>query len=129
MKAQVASDWSRVLLVCAKCSKKVGRAFGADGDETLARALRAELGAAKGRKASAGVVEVKCLDVCPKGAVVTLDAARPERWLLVKAGTPAAEVMSALGEPAADPISAYPELVEGRPSLPTKKGRASTGSA
>ena len=97
MRPTVASHWTRVLLVCAKSSKKVGRAFGRDGDQTLAKALRAELGAGKGRKANAGVAEVKCLGVCPKGAVVVLDAAAPGRWLLVRPGTAAEEVMDALG--------------------------------
>ncbi|WP_174280020.1 hypothetical protein, partial [Sphingomonas bacterium] len=90
MKPVVASGWSRTLVVCAKCSGKVGRAFGEGGDETLARALRAELRVGKGRKASAGVVEAKCLGLCPKGAVVVLDGAQPGRWLLVRPGTPAA---------------------------------------
>ncbi len=98
MKADVASNWMRVLLVCAKCSKKVGQAFGDDGDRTLAKALRAQLGVKKGRKATAGVVEVKCLGLCPKGAVVVMDGGEPGRWLLVKPGTLAAGVLAALGE-------------------------------
>ncbi|WP_375382143.1 hypothetical protein [uncultured Sphingomonas sp.] len=128
MKADVASDWARVLLVCGKCSKKVGRAFGEDGDRTLAKALRAELGVGKGRKAAAGVVEVKCLGLCPKGAVVVMDGAAPGRWVLVKPGTPKAKMLAALGEEPASPTSVYPELVEGLPFL-SSKGRASTSSA
>ena len=125
MKGEVASDWTRVLLVCGKCSKKVGRGF---GERTLAKALRAELGVGKGRKAAAGVVEVKCLGLCPKGAVVVMDGAAPGRWLLVKPGTSAGGVMAALGEEPAPPTSVYPELVEGLP-FSSNKDRASTSSA
>ena len=98
MKVDVSANWTRTLLVCVKCSKKVGRAFGEDGDQTLAAALRAGMGVRKGRKAAAGVAEVRCLGVCPKGAVVALDAASPGRWLLVRPGTPAAGVLAALDE-------------------------------
>ncbi len=128
MKGEVASDWTRVLLVCGKCSKKVGRGFGNDGDRTLVKALRAELGVRKDRKAAAGVAEVKCLGLCPKGAVVVMDGAAPGLWLLVKPGTLAAGVLAALGEEPALPTSVYPELVEGVPFL-SSKDRASTGSA
>lgn len=83
---RVTSRWRGTVLVCAKCSKKVGGGFGADGDTPLAKALRKRLSLKKGRKAEVGVVEVRCLGVCPKNAVTVVDAARPGEWLLVGAG-------------------------------------------
>lgn len=73
------------MLVCAKCSKKLDDGFG-DGGKPLAKALRKHLKLKNGPKSAAGVVEVKCLDVCPKGAVVVVDSARPNDWLLVRPG-------------------------------------------
>jgi hypothetical protein len=45
---RVKADWSEVVLVCRKCSKKLGGGFGADGDQKLAKILRKAIGA-KGR--------------------------------------------------------------------------------
>ncbi|WCT74957.1 (2Fe-2S) ferredoxin domain-containing protein [Sphingomonas naphthae] len=85
MKAAKA-NWSRVLLVCAKCEKKLGNAgFGADGDERLSRVLKRQAGG-KGRKARFGVVPVKCLKLCPRRAVTVVDSAQPGRWLVVAPG-------------------------------------------
>lgn len=89
------------MLVCRKCSKRLGGGFGVDGDESLARVLRRELGAGKkgkrARKARAGVIEVGCLDVCPKGAVVAIASAEPGQWRVVPRRTPVAEIIAALG--------------------------------
>ena len=112
MKAQVASRWRSVALVCGKCSRKLDGGFGASGDVPLAKALRRELGLGKGRKAAAGVVEVKCLGICPRRAVVALDARRPERWLLVRPGTPVVEVASALGLDGRSEHETVPMLAE-----------------
>ena len=54
-------------------------------------------GAKKGRKAQAGIVEVKCLGVCPRGAVTVVNGAASHEWLLVREGTEMAEVAQALG--------------------------------
>jgi predicted metal-binding protein len=86
------SDWSGALLVCAKCSKKVGGGFGPKGRDRLAKALRHEPGFGKGRKAAIGVIEVKCLGLCPKGAVTVVDTRRPGEWLVVPAGSDVAEL-------------------------------------
>jgi predicted metal-binding protein len=83
---QVRSDWSGAVLVCGKCSKKLGGGFGPKGRERLAKALRGEAGFGKGRKADVGVVEVKCLGLCPKNAVTVVDTRRPGEWLVVAAG-------------------------------------------
>jgi predicted metal-binding protein len=85
MKTKVRANWSHVVLVCKKCSKKLdrkGRGFGPE-DKRLAAALKHALGAGKTRKSRIGVIEVPCLDICPKGGVVTVDSRRPEEWRIV----------------------------------------------
>ncbi|KPP90619.1 hypothetical protein [Erythrobacter sp. HL-111] len=85
MKTQVRSNWSHALLVCRKCSKKQakkGRGFGPQR-KRLAAALRRELGAGKGRKAAVGVIEVACLDICPKNGVVVIDSRAPGSWRII----------------------------------------------
>lgn len=86
------SHWSGAVLVCGKCSKKIGGGFGPKGRTALAKALRREPGFGKGRKATTGVVETKCLGLCPKGAVTVVDSRRPGAWLVVPAGADAAEL-------------------------------------
>jgi len=93
----VRSDWSSTLLVCKKCSKKLDGGFGPKGRTPLAKALRKQLGLKKGRKGRAGIVEVKCLGICPRGAVTVVDGAAPGEWLLVRAGTDLDAVASAVG--------------------------------
>lgn len=90
------SNWSRTVLVCGKCSKKLGGGFGEKGRAPLARALRRHLAVGKGRTAPIGIVEVKCLGICPKGAVTVVDAGAPGEWLIVRGGTGAAQVAEAL---------------------------------
>ncbi len=96
---RVKADWREVVLVCRKCSRKLkGGGFGENGDQKLAKALRRAIGVkGKGRKAKAAVIEVGCLDVCPKDAVVVLRASRPGDWAVAPRATPVARVMEQLG--------------------------------
>ena len=95
---RVRADWREVVLVCRKCSKKLKGGFGDDGDQKLAKALRKALGVkVKGRKASAAVIEVGCLDVCPKGAVVAVRASAPGEWVVAPRGTPIRALVERLG--------------------------------
>ena len=71
-------------MVCRKCSKKLKGGFGADGKQSLAKALRKQMSAKKGRKAHMGIVEVPCLDICPKNAVVAVDTRCPAVWRIVR---------------------------------------------
>lgn len=87
MKAHVRSNWDHAVLICRKCSKKLDGGFGPTGGERLGKALRRHLSLKKGRKAAAGIVEVNCLGVCPKGAVTVVNGARSRDWLLVRPGT------------------------------------------
>jgi predicted metal-binding protein len=96
---QACTGWGDVVLVCRKCSKKVDGGFGKKGRKSLAKALRAALGGGdrKDRKAALAVVEVSCFDVCPKAAVVALNAARPSELVIVQVGTPVDAVVQRLG--------------------------------
>jgi len=80
------SDWQGAVLVCGKCSKKIGGGFGKKGRTPLAKALRKLMGVAKGRKAAIGIVETRCLGICPKQAVVVVDTRSPGDWMIVPAG-------------------------------------------
>lgn len=97
MLRRLRADWDGAVLVCGKCSKKVGGGFGAKGKTPLAKALRQALKLKKGRRARLGVVESKCLGVCPKNAVTVLNAGAAREWLLVRPGTEIADVTAALG--------------------------------
>lgn len=88
----VATPWQDVVIVCGKCSKKLGGGFGPDGDEGLARALKHEL-RATGRRQSVRVIESKCLGLCPNGAVTVVPGRRPGAMLVIPEGTSAAEVL------------------------------------
>ncbi|UAK26253.1 hypothetical protein [Sphingomonas nostoxanthinifaciens] len=96
--------WRAAILVCAKCEKKLGgRGFGPDGRKPLSKVLRKHAGGGKGRKASIGVMQTKCLKICPKNAVTVVDGARPRDWLIVAAGTPIEDVEAALDAADAEP--------------------------
>lgn len=95
MKLFARSNWEASLLVCRKCSKKLGGGFGPKGKTSLAKVLKKH-GGGKGRKARLGVIEVKCLGVCPKGAVTVIDSRDPGRWRLVRTGTDVSEVAETL---------------------------------
>ena len=64
---------------------------------SLGKALRRHLGLKKGRKAATGIVEVKCLGICPKGAVTVIDGADPHSWKLVAKGADLDDVVETLG--------------------------------
>ncbi|MBN2972249.1 hypothetical protein JW805_09500 [Roseomonas aeriglobus] len=88
------SGWQDAIVVCGKCSKKLDGGFGDRGKQSLAKALRKRLGLSKGRKATVGIVETKCLGVCPKRAVVV---GRAGGWLVVPEGTAVDRVVAELG--------------------------------
>lgn len=88
------SEWQDAVLVCGKCSKKLGGGFGRKGKQSLAKALRKTLKLGKGRKSPTGVVETRCLSVCPKRAVTV---ARAGEWLIVPEGTSVGRVALELG--------------------------------
>ena len=97
MKPKIGARWERTILVCGKCSKRLHGGFGEKRRTPLAKALRKFLGVKKNRKAAIGVVETRCLGICPRGAVTVIDAASPREWLLVRADSTIGEVATALG--------------------------------
>ncbi|PZO88452.1 MAG: hypothetical protein DI623_12600 [Sphingomonas sanxanigenens] len=97
MKSSVRSNWQAALLVCGKCSKKLGGGFGPKGKTSLAKALKKETGGGKGRKARVGVIETKCLGVCPKHAVTMVDTRRGRDWILVREGADVGDLVRELG--------------------------------
>lgn len=105
---QVRADWRDVVLVCRKCARKLDGGFGPDGDEPFAKALRRELDGGirrkvKARRRAVAVVEVGCLDICPKRAVVVVKGSDPEALILVPKGAPMPDVMARLELEAGDP--------------------------
>ena len=96
----VEAKTSAVVLVCRKCSKKLDGGFGIGGHERLAKVLRRSLGPkVKPRRATVAIVEVGCLDLCPKNAVVVLHSERPGDWLVVPRGTSIDTLEALLGLP------------------------------
>lgn len=95
MKLFVRSNWEANLLVCRKCGKRLGGGFGDKGKTPLVKLLRKAIGG-KGRNARIGVVEVKCLGICPGNGVTVVDSREPGRWRIVRAGTPTQEVIDML---------------------------------
>lgn len=90
--------WQDVVLVCRKCSKKLGdEGFGPNGDKSLKKALKKYLHAGKGRKAGITVRHTDCFDVCPRKAVVAVNAMRPTEMLIIEPGTDLLEIKSRLG--------------------------------
>lgn len=110
----IRSDWTDIVLVCRKCAKKLDGGFGPDGKHSLPKALRAEIARREGAKpqkkprrkgARVAVVEVSCLDVCPKNAVVTISSNEPGHWHLVRAGEEAGDVLDRLVPPVTPPAA------------------------
>lgn len=93
---RVRSDWQGALLVCGKCSQKVDGGFGKKGRTPLTKMLRKILGLKKGRKAALGVVETRCLGLCPRGGVVLVDSRSPREWMIVPQGADVAELAARL---------------------------------
>ena len=98
------TQWQDVILVCRKCSKKLKGGFGADGGQTLVRALKNELRGTPARR-STHLIETKCLGICPKNAVTVLSATHPAEILTIPAGLdPVAVVTRLLPAPGPSPL-------------------------
>ncbi|WP_428029026.1 (2Fe-2S) ferredoxin domain-containing protein [Ancylobacter sp.] len=91
----IRSDWTDVVLVCRKCAKKLDGGFGPGEEQTLPKALRAAISRREGGKvmkkprrkgARVAVIEVPCLDICPKNAVIVIPAGTPGSWRSVPRG-------------------------------------------
>ncbi len=63
-----ATGWTDVVLICRTCSRKLDGGFGPDGDLSLRRALHQAL-RRRGLRGTLGLVEVRCLGICPTSGV------------------------------------------------------------
>jgi hypothetical protein len=93
---QIGAHWQGAVLVCGKCTKKLDGGFGRKARSPLAKVLRKLLGLKKGRKAPLGIVETRCLGLCPKNAVAMVDTRKPDTWLVVPQGADVAELAARL---------------------------------
>ena len=114
----VPSRWQGAILVCGKCTRRVDGGFGKKGRRSLAQLLRKAGLGGRGRKADRGIVETGCLKLCPKRAVVAIDSRRPDRWLVVPAGTPRDDVLRRFDEPGV--ADAPPSQSAGMPAAPSE---------
>ena len=96
----IPAPWDGVALVCKKCSRKLGGGFGRKGKQDLSKVLRATL-KETGRRRALRVIEVGCLNLCPKRAVTVIGPALPGQVLAVPEGTDPAAVLAAISPPAA----------------------------
>ena len=87
------TPWNAVILVCGKCSRKLNGGYGSRGKATLRTALKEEL-KHRGYKRGVRIVETKCFGVCPKKAVVALNASAPARLLTIPRGVEVGEALT-----------------------------------
>ena len=90
----IAAPWRDVLLLCGKCSRKLGGGFGKKNKHDLKDVLRGALKEA-GQRRAVRVLEVGCLGLCPKRAVSVLSTARPGEVLVIPHGADPAAVLNA----------------------------------
>ena len=93
----VPAPWRSFVLVCGKCSRKLGGGFGRKGKVKLDEALRDALKDA-GRRRELRVERTGCLGLCPKRAVTVAWAGRPGEVIVVPEGADAAAVLGQLGQ-------------------------------
>ena len=82
MKTHIRANWSHAVLVCKKCQKRNKPGFGPE-QASLAKALKRRMAGGKGRKARTGILEVPCVDICPKKGVVMIDSRAPGDWRII----------------------------------------------
>ncbi len=102
-RSMVPTRWRGAVLVCSKCSRKIGGGFGPKGRTALAKLLRKRAGKGKAYRLPYGVVETGCLKLCPRGAVVAVDTSRPGEWQLIRPGEAIEAVALRLGLPEPGP--------------------------
>ena len=97
------TTWTTVLLVCGKCSRKLGGGFGPNGKDKLKPALQTAL-KDNGRRREVRVIKTGCMGVCPEDAVTTLNAANPGKVWVVPKSTSAGTVLSCLMDEGGGPV-------------------------
>jgi predicted metal-binding protein len=86
-----------VILVCRKCSKKIGGGFGPNADMRFDKAMRRELELGKGRKSRIRFLRVPCFDICAKNAVTVVKGSEPESFYVIPRGAALEDVSAMLG--------------------------------
>jgi hypothetical protein len=76
------TPWTTIILVCGKCSRKLDGGYGPDGDIAFRSALKDEL-KERGYRHIVRIVETKCFGLCPKKAVVAVNASAPGNLLII----------------------------------------------
>ncbi|AHJ67255.1 hypothetical protein [Granulibacter bethesdensis] len=90
----VSTPWHDVLLICAKCNKKLKkRGFGKNARDSLSTALKNGL-RQLGLRRTIRVAETGCFGVCPKKAICALRTGMAETILVIPAKT---ETVAILG--------------------------------
>ena len=89
------TPWDTVILLCGKCSRKLGGGYGPKGKATLRAALKQEL-KDQGYRRRVRIAETKCFGLCPKKGVVTLNGTAPGRLLTIPRGTGPGEALGQL---------------------------------
>ena len=93
----ISTSAAELIAICGKCSRKLDGGFGEAGDTSLAKALRRVLRTGKGKRASVRIVETKCVDICPKHAVVVARGQAPGELQIIQRETALSLVVESLG--------------------------------
>lgn len=99
MSAFCRADRTSRILVCATCSKRLGGGFGKGGKQSLATALRKAMGIRRFRRTPLSIIEVKCLGVCPRGAMTLADMRADGKLHLVARGADLNALAREIGVP------------------------------
>ncbi|MCF4164689.1 hypothetical protein L2U69_03405 [Zavarzinia compransoris] len=93
----IKTGWTDIVLVCGKCQRKMKGGFGPNGKQDLDKALSRALRPERKTEPTVGIVETRCLDVCPRGGVTVACSRDPGTMTVVMAGTPVERVIERLG--------------------------------
>ncbi|MCQ8279111.1 hypothetical protein NFI95_11720 [Acetobacteraceae bacterium KSS8] len=87
--------WTTCVLLCGKCGKKLDGGFGDKRDESLASVLKQLLRDREQRK-WVRVIQVGCLDICPRGGIAAMRGDAPGEMMIIPAGMDAASIAQRL---------------------------------
>jgi predicted metal-binding protein len=93
------TPWKTIILLCGKCASRLDGGYGPKKDDTLRSALRRALKDA-GHRRDVRIIGTRCMGICPKKAVIAINASRPATIFVVPVGTPAEDVLHIFAEPA-----------------------------
>ncbi len=93
----IKTGWDEIVLVCGKCERKAKRGFGPEGKQDFGKALSRALRGDRKARPKTGIIETRCLDICPRGAVTVACSRSPGQLLVVARGTAMDLVIERLG--------------------------------